>query len=236
MKQFFIKEGYKINYVNMTNDKVNDKRYWDKNRVLSSSVFQFPVYKFLSNYIKKNKIKTLIDVGCGIGSKLTHVNKHNPNLEIVGIDQADPIEYCEKAYAFGKWLVDDFEKPVLTKKLKAELLVCCDVIEHMEDPDVLLGYIKLMLKKDGIALISTPERDRLRGVDCNHSPNKFHIREWNYYEFETYLKSHGFEILDHFNQFPTKIGMNRFFFIVLVKRLLKFKPLKYNQVVILKLK
>jgi len=220
----------------MTNDKVNHKKYWDKNRVLSSEVFQFPVYQFLSNYIKKNKIKTLIDLGCGIGSKLSYVNFHNPSTEIIGIDQDDPISYCKKTYAFGKWLVDDFENPLLIKELKAELLICCDVIEHLEDPDVLLDYIKSMLKKDGTAIISTPERDRLRGVNCTHSPNKFHIREWSYDEFEIYLQSHGFEILKHFNQFPAKIGLNRFFFSVLFKRLLKLKPLKYNQVVMLKLK
>lgn len=233
MKKYYIKEGYKINQINMTNDKVNDKKYWDKNRFLSSKVYQFPVYQFLSDFIRKNKIKTLIDIGCGLGSKLNYVYHNNPNTEIIGIDQSDPIEYCKRTYSFGKWIVDDFDKPILTKELKAELIVCCDVIEHIEDPDVLLRYIKSMLIKDGIAVISTPERDRLRGINCSYSPNKFHIREWNYKEFENYLQSHGFQILDHFNQFPTKIGFNRFFFGVLFKRLLRFKSIKYNQVVVL---
>lgn len=236
MKNFYIKKGYKINSVNITNDKVNNKKYWDRNRALSSEVYQFPVYQFLNKFIKKNKIKKLIDVGCGIGTKLTFINKQNPSLEIIGIDQEDPIKHCNKTYTFGKWFVDDFEDSTLSNDLKTELIVCCDVIEHIEDPDLLIDYIKSLLKKDGFAVISTPERDRLRGINCYDSPNKYHIREWNYDEFELYLESNGLEIIDHFIQYPIKIAINRFFLSIIRKRLLNLKPLKYNQVVIVKIK
>lgn len=236
MKDYCIKEGYSINEFNLTNDNLNKTKYWNKKRILSSQVFQFHVYKFLNGYIKKNKINRLIDIGCGIGSKLKYINKYNPSIEIIGIDQEDPIEYCNRTYDFGKWISDDFENPRQFENIKSKLIVCCDVIEHMNDPDLLLAYIKMKLEKDGIAVISTPERDKLRGVNNNNPDNKFHIREWNSNEFRKYMISHDFEIVDHFFQLPLKLGINLFSLNFLFKRVFKLKPLKYNQIIVVKTK
>ena len=108
-------------------------------------------------------------------------------------------------------MVDDFESPGLSKEIKSELVVCCDVIEHLVNPDLLLTYIKDRMDVNGIAVISTPERDRLRGKGSNSSPNKYHIREWNFKEFAQYLENRDFEIINHFVQFPLKFGLNQFF-------------------------
>jgi len=92
-------------------------------------------------------------------------------------------------------VADDFEHPTYSSETQYDLIVCSDVIEHMEDPDMLLSYIKKFAHKDGTILFSTPERDVLRGKDNMHSPNRDHIREWNKEEFTRYLTSRGFTIL-----------------------------------------
>ena len=107
MDNYFIKRDYKVNEINITNDKVSDTKYWNKQRNQAAEMYQFPVYEFLSNYIKENKINRVMDIGCGVGRKLVHVNKENPTIEIIGIDQEDPIEYCKSTYNFGKWYADD---------------------------------------------------------------------------------------------------------------------------------
>lgn len=199
-------------------------------------MYQFPVYKYLSNYIKNKKIKRLIDIGCGVGKKLAIVNKENPDLEIIGIDQDDPIKYCKETYTFGKWYVDDFENSILSQDLKSKLIISSDVIEHLIDPNLLLNYIKSNLADEGVVILSTPERDLLNGSSCNRPMNKHHIREWNFDEFEKYLESQGFEIIEHFLQYPVKMKWSKIFFKEIVMRAIKLKPLKYNQVVVAKLK
>ena len=236
MDNYFIKKDYKINETNITNDKVSDTKYWNKQRNQAAEMYQFPVYEFLSNYIKEHKINRVMDIGCGVGRKLVHVNKENPTIEIIGIDQEDPIEYCKSTYNFGKWYADDFENSHLSQDLKSKLIISSDVIEHLIDPNLLLNYIKSKLDTGGIVILSTPERDSLRGIDCNYSPNKHHIREWNYDEFEKYLESQGFEIVEHFLQYPIKMKWSRIFFNEIIRRAIKLKPLKYNQVVVAKVK
>jgi len=60
--------------------------------------------------------------------------------------------------------------------------------------------------------------------------------EWNFEEFEQYLESRGFEVIDHFLQYPIKMKFNKIFFHEIIMRALKFKPLKYNQVVVARVK
>ena len=117
MDSYYIKSGYRINEVNVTNDKVSDASYWNKERNLAAEVYQFPVYKFLCNYIREKNIEKVIDVGCGVGRKLDYVYKQIPNLKIIGIDQEAPIIYCKKTYKFGEWYVDDFEKGDINKEI-----------------------------------------------------------------------------------------------------------------------
>ncbi|MDC3197500.1 class I SAM-dependent methyltransferase [Luminiphilus sp.] len=236
MNDYFIKKGYKINEENITNDNVSDDKYWNAQRILAAEVYQFPVYQFLSRYVRKNNIRSIIDVGCGVGRKLTYVHAQNPTVEIIGIDQEDPIRYCEANYEFGEWYVDDFEQSTLSSDIRAELVICSDVIEHLINPTLLLNYIKGLLKKDGVVILSTPERDSLRGRNCMHSPNRHHVREWNVSEFELYLESSGFEVLDHQMQFPIKFKPNRIFYNEIVRRLIRGKPLRYNQVVVARVK
>lgn len=236
MDSYYIKSGYLINEVNMTNDKVSEENYWNKQRSLAAEVYQFPVYKFLCKYVSEHNIDKVIDVGCGVGRKLHYVHKQAPDLKIIGIDQEAPIIYCRDTYDFGEWYVDDFESSEISSDIKSKLILSSDVIEHLTNPDLLLSYIKTKLEKDGVVILSTPERDALRGRSCNHSPNKHHIREWSFKEFERYLESRGFETIKHFIQYPIKMKLNMIFFNEIVRRALSLKALKYNQVVIARVK
>jgi len=149
MDNYHIKNGYITNAINITNDNVSDASYWNKKRNLAAEVYQFPVYKFLSDYIEANNIEKVIDIGCGVGRKLSYVYNENKNVKIIGIDQDDPISYCKKTYDFGEWYVDDFEDSFLSENVKSKLILSSDVIEHLINPDLLLDYIKTKLEKDG---------------------------------------------------------------------------------------
>jgi SAM-dependent methyltransferase len=78
-----------------------------------------------------------------------------------------------------------------------DLVICADVVEHLLDPDPCVRFLGALLRPDGIAVVSTPERDIMRGPACITSPKAVHVREWNASEFAEYLGAHGFTIRRH---------------------------------------
>jgi len=186
--------------------------------------------------MQEKRLTSLVDVGCGPGTKLLKIHRAFPNLDIAGIDQRAAIEYCKRTYNFGKWFVDNFDDPdVSLHHIKGDLVICADVIEHVVNPDVILNYLKNKLAPKGYIILSTPERDVLRGKDCTFCPNPHHIREWNYTELAAYLRDRGFFLLDHFLQMPIPPGFSRLFAEEVLFRLAKGHSAKYNQVCLLQL-
>lgn len=232
---YYIKDDYITNTETLTIDEDSGQKYWNANRIKSSYLYQFPVYSYLLDIVKTNNIKTIMDIGCGVASKLAYVHKKLPTLDFIGIDQLNAIDYCNNTYDFGTWITDNFERPsgVLKTVNTPDLIVCSDVIEHLKEPNILLQYIKDVSSPETLIVLSTPDRDRLRGTECNHCPNKHHIREWNSTELSEYINSQGFKIIDHFHQPPIKISLNRLFYSEVLIRFLKSQPIKYNQVLLL---
>jgi SAM-dependent methyltransferase len=134
----------------------------------------------------------IIDVGCGRAQKLI---KLHPEFSIVGIDHGPNIEYCRR-YTFGTWIECDVERESLADlPAQGSVVVCADVIEHLVNPVLLLQSLRTLLERGaGAVLLSTPERDLLRGRDhFGPPPNPCHVREWNTAELRKLLLSMGFE-------------------------------------------
>jgi SAM-dependent methyltransferase len=235
---YFIKEGYIPNELNLTMDSVSGEHYYQPASIelTQNYMHQFYVYRYACDYAEKQHLNTLLDIGCGLGRKLSYIHNRLPELRITGIDQEYPVRFCRETYNFGEWFVDDIEKPTLQPKNKTDLIICSDVIEHLLEPDKLLDYIRRFADKETIIVISTPERDKVRGTKCNYSPNKHHIREWNFSELESYLAYQGFQFLDHFIQLPAKLKWDKLVIREILIRTLRFQALRYNQVCVLKIK
>jgi 2-polyprenyl-3-methyl-5-hydroxy-6-metoxy-1,4-benzoquinol methylase len=227
---YFIREDYVCNPVPLTDDKVTGETYWTPARIASSHHFQAPVYAYAQRVLGRSNCSTLIDVGCGPASKLRAIHERFPELHIIGIDQQQAIAYCRKNHDFGHWYVDDLAQPSSSlDELRGQLVICADVIEHLLDPDRLLDYLKKKTSPGGSILLSTPERDVLRGEDCKRSPNPSHIREWNSQELEAYLTHRGFRIVNHLLQLPTRFAISRIYLEQVIKRRILGKSAKYNQ-------
>ena len=156
-RTYFIKAGYTANDAIITNDDVSGENYWNAARVKLSLCYQYPVYMAARKLIARGNIKHVIDVGCGVAAKLEVLHKIFPDLKVTGIDQARTIAFCKSHYRFGRWVVDDLEHPDQSLTgLTGDLVICADVIEHMGDPDVLLGYLKRRVRPGGLILLSTP--------------------------------------------------------------------------------
>ena len=92
-------------------------------------------------------------------------------------------------------------------RASADLVICADVIEHLDDPTILLELLRAAAKPNSPILISTPCRDRLLGPEALRPSNPEHVREWTDEELSVWLRSEGFEILDHQIVVPFRMGL-----------------------------
>jgi predicted TPR repeat methyltransferase len=188
VERYFIKSGYK------------SKTAFEKQRdsVEDSMIWQYEVYEYASRLIKKHHLTNVLDIGCGCGVKLKKLILPVCQ-DITGIDEPDTISWCKQHHDFGTWYADNLEDSKVDLGKTFDLIISADVIEHLVDPDRLLGIIKKFAAKETLILLSTPERDATRGKGSIEPPlNTQHIREWNFDEFEEYIGHSGFRVIRHF--------------------------------------
>jgi hypothetical protein len=185
---FFIKEGYCI--------RKDPKYFQDDLSETVGIVHQPAVYPFARYLAKRFGCTSVIDVGCGRASKLIPLH---PEFDIVGIDYGSNIQYCKTKFGVGRWIDLNFECenfiPVDNSMVEKSIVVCSDVIEHLVDPSNLLVILRNLLECAPVVILTTPERDLVRGKDdCGPPGNPSHVREWNLPELQDLLTSRGFKI------------------------------------------
>jgi len=183
--RFFIKEGYKV--------RDNPEPFID---LVPNITHQPDVYPFAGYLAHKFGCEYAIDFGCGTASKLV---KLSPPFKIIGIDIGDNIRFCRLNYPMHTWIECDLENPETLnfpeEVLKKAILICADVIEHLRNPLPLLRKLKDFLDFSPVCILTTPERDLVRGQDhFGPPPNPCHVREWNMAELEELLSFVGFNL------------------------------------------
>lgn len=78
-----------------------------------------------------------------------------------------------------------------------DLITCFEVIEHVPNPFEVIAELSRLLKRDGILLISTPNKAEYS--DANNYKNEFHVKEFYIEEFREFLASH-FALVDFLGQ------------------------------------
>jgi hypothetical protein len=81
------------------------------------------------------------------------------------------------------------------------MVIASDIIEHLENPDDLMSYIRKLRPR--YIVISTPDRNLMRYPESHHGPpmNTAHIREWSFAELRAYVDQF-FAVKEHL--FPTR--------------------------------
>ena len=165
-------------------------------RIKNAVTFQYYVYDICKKLIKKKSFDKVMDVGCGPPVKIKKLFDLS-SLELILIDQPSTERMVKEILPCARFFGLNLEDIEIDLNEKIHLIICCDVVEHLLDPDKCMIFIKNNLAVDGLAVISTPERDFRRGIECFSSTKKEHVREWNRHEFSMYVESHGFKIRDH---------------------------------------
>jgi len=136
--------------------------------------------------------QSILDLGCGTGFNYAYAKTKLGSGEVLGVDiSTNSVVYATRTYPTGSFLQGD----VCSKNLNCGLevwdrVLCCEVIEHVSQPEALLQTIHRHLRPSGVAFISTPNRPVF---SCNHEPspvNHTHLKEYNETEFRTMLERH----------------------------------------------
>lgn len=118
---------------------------------------------YIEREIKKiplTKNSKILDVGCGIGQYFSLYKGY-----IWGIDFDDKnLERAKKRFPKAKLLKHDLSKKSLPIKERFDLIVCLDVIEHLNKQDALRLIKELESINEGILLISTPNVNNITSL------------------------------------------------------------------------
>lgn len=128
----------------------------------------------------KGKIVLDIASGSGYGTKI--LSKEAAKVYGVDVDKKS-VEYSKNNFSSDniEYLVGDGESIPLKSKT-VDVVISFETIEHVKDYKKFLSEVKRVLKDDGVAIISTPNKSEF--TQGNH----FHLHEFEYEELENLLK------------------------------------------------
>jgi len=148
--------------------------------------WQRKVYALAAKVAAENGLSSVLDIGCGSGEKLIEFLGH---LAVCGVEVEPTLSKLRDKYPSGAWMPPD------GFFLTYDLVVCSDVIEHVDDPMTIIGSIRKASPK--FIVMSTPDRLLVPGAKTLGPPvNKHHVREWTFSEFNEFVSSH-FRVVQH---------------------------------------
>jgi len=115
-------------------------------------------------YSEATEMKNILDVGCGKGIITKQIKKVFPNIQIDAIDISEKaIELAKKDFSGINFFVADGMK-LDNWEQRYDIIILNNLYEHIENPTGMLKNLKKILKKEGVFIISTPNRYFIRNV------------------------------------------------------------------------
>ncbi len=176
-----------------------------------------PIIKYLMNGFtnsieklilpKATEISSICECGCGEGKITKYVYKLLDNVEIKAFDFSQQV--VDIASENNQDVnIDFYQKSIydIDSNENADLIVCCEVLEHLEEPEKTLEKMSELNVK--YYLFSVPNEpiwrvlNFIRGkyiTDLGNTPG--HINHWSHKTFQNMVEEH-FEIILVNNPFP----------------------------------
>ena len=176
----YYQKGIKNNYL---------QRIWHNNKL-----------KTVFDLIEKNP-KNVLDVGCASGWFLSEIYKIYSSSKCTGVDIYDKaIEYGKKRYPQINFITTDAHSLPFGSSA-FDLVICTEVLEHVDGPDLVLQEIYRVLKKDGKAIVEMDTGNLLFQAIWYWWTNlrqgvwrDSHIHRFNTEKLERVIKNSGFKI------------------------------------------
>ncbi len=140
-------------------------------------------YAFAAQFVKGRRV---LDLACGegYGSKILSSNA----AHVVGIDiDKATIEHARKKYTKKnlEFMVGSMMDIPVKDNNQFDVIVCFEAIEHIKEQEMLLNEVKRLLKKDGLFIVSTPDKRYFE--EKIKDKREFHVKELYFDEFKELL-------------------------------------------------
>ena len=175
-----------------------------------------PYHKVISEYIaRQTDLMTIADVGSGRGEMINLLLKNTPNLKITALDYDMKCLELSKNAGASNTVQFDINDPITYPKLQVDCLVLSHVLEHTDNPIVVLTHLKKMVKPKGIMIVAVPNPTRptvfIGNFYRNHYVNLGHRFAWDPSHWKNFLENIlQFEVEKYFSDqvllFPGFIG------------------------------
>lgn len=178
--------------------EVESGDYWTEHRKKTARIYQHYVYALAAQLTAQRPEgkRSVADVGCGYPYKAaTIVGPHAEH--VAAFDQPTLKHIVAEDFPSIAFRPINLESPPPVSETY-DVVICADVLEHLLAPDVCMAFLRSITKPTGALILSTPERDILRGPDCLTSEKPEHVREWNKAEFAAFVSHSGLRIVRHF--------------------------------------
>jgi len=134
----------------------------------NNSSQQSSAMNLCARILEQSKIKVVIDLGCGRGDSREFFKKIDPDIKWVGVDIADSPEVRDRTESGVEFVTyNGINLPFPDNY--CDLILCKQVLEHVQYPQELLKNVARVLKKGGIFIGSTSH------LEAFHS-----LSHWNY--------------------------------------------------------
>lgn len=161
---------------NVDNWNVHWSKLTDKNSFHPGQSIRHNFIK--KQILKKDKYFSIMDFGSGNGQMLSFLASKINFKKIYGIEYSQKgIDICKSTIS-GVFVKKDLTKPNLNKIIneKFDVITCCDVLEHLDNPESVINNAFDLLKKDGQFFITLPggpmtEFDKSIGHRMHYSPS-----------------------------------------------------------------
>ncbi len=179
-------------------DNYKKHTHWNPIQKLLIALF----YGISIGMIRRLNPQTILDVGSGEGYTLEKLRKKGIGKRLEGI------EYLQEAIDLGR----KFHPDIIIKKgtiyklpyknSSFDLVLCTEVLEHLEDPEK--GFKEILRVTKKYCLISVPNEPffmlenlaRLKNFSrLGNDPD--HKNHWNYFSFKKFLKKEKIKIVKY---------------------------------------
>jgi SAM-dependent methyltransferase len=128
---------------------------------------------FIDELLKSKNEINVLEAGCGSASRI----HFKPKSHMVGID-ISPKQLFRNTILDEKILGDiqsyDFQPSVF------DVIVCWDVLEHLEKPQAALEKFAYAVKEGGIVILKLPNLISVKGLLTKFTPHWFHVLFYKY--------------------------------------------------------
>lgn len=188
----------------MQNFITKNPKYRSKNFISKHLVKNY--FAAINRLVKELEFKNVLEIGCGEGIFMYHLKEALEGKDVSGIDiDPDELETAKKNIDFAKLSTASGEHLPFADK-SFDLVFCCEVLEHVENPEKVFQEMKRVARK--YCIVSVPNEPLWRMLnfargaymrDWGNTPG--HLNHWNPSGFRKLVDSH-FKILEMVKPLP----------------------------------